>query len=373
MAERSRGPASDDRLSSLDGLRGVAAVVVLLHHSLLVQPALSGPYYGQDVSPAVAWFVASPLHLVWAGGEAVLVFFVLSGFVLVRQQSGPRRLTWKTYYPSRLLRLYLPVVVAVLFAALLASIVSRPALADRQSHWMQDHQAPVTLWSIVRNATLVSPDFLDSPLWSLRQEVVFSLVLPVALLLVSLAGRLWFVGAAAAIALSAAGAALGSAWLTYLPVFLVGCLLASAHDHRRFRLTGASGPLLAAVGVLLLTTRWWLTPLSDRLSVVVPAAVLVGAGVIVVVAIGWEAARRPLQSRVSQWLGKVSFSLYLVHEPIVVLVGTVFPERSAWLVPVVAIPGALVAAACFFRWVEAPSHRLAKRIQRRRAGSARSL
>ncbi|MFJ4221392.1 acyltransferase family protein [Curtobacterium luteum] len=358
--------AEHDRLPSLDGLRGLAAVVVLLHHALLVQPALSAPYYGQDVAPSVTWFVATPLHLVWAGGEAVLVFFVLSGFVLARQQTGPRRLRWTRYYPSRLVRLYLPVVVAVLLAAVLASVVPRADLAGRQSEWMHDHRATVTLASVMRNVTLLSPDFLNSPLWSLRQEVVFSLLLPVALVAVLLVRRTWVVGVALAVVVSAVGSTVGNVWIASLPVFLIGCLLAGAHDHRRFRLAGVRGPALAILGALLVTSRWWSGPIADRLPVLVSIAVLVGASLIVVVAVGWASARRVLERRAFQWLGRVSFSLYLVHEPIVVLVGTVVPERSAWVVPVVAVPVALAVAALFFRLVEAPSHRLAKRLQRRR-------
>lgn len=63
-------------------------------------------------NPASAtwWLAFTPVHLVWAGTEAVLVFFVLSGFVL----AGPlpqraRRDRWATWYASRLVRLYLPV------------------------------------------------------------------------------------------------------------------------------------------------------------------------------------------------------------------------------------------------------------------------
>ncbi|WP_368259248.1 acyltransferase family protein, partial [Blautia wexlerae] len=71
------------RLRSLDGLRGLAAVIVLVHHALLVIPALAAPYYGQTVQPGLPWLlVHTPLHLLWAGTEAVYLFFILSGLVL---------------------------------------------------------------------------------------------------------------------------------------------------------------------------------------------------------------------------------------------------------------------------------------------------
>ena len=75
---------ASSRLSSLDGLRGVAALIVVVHHSMLVSPNLAAAYYGGEVEGLAANIVTySPLHLLWGGKEAVVVFFVLSGLVLV--------------------------------------------------------------------------------------------------------------------------------------------------------------------------------------------------------------------------------------------------------------------------------------------------
>ena len=60
------------RLVSLDGVRGVAAVVVLLHHAALIVPSLASVYYPGAPSTGLAGILAhTPLHLAWAGGEAV--------------------------------------------------------------------------------------------------------------------------------------------------------------------------------------------------------------------------------------------------------------------------------------------------------------
>src|SRR5262245_36856658 len=111
--------ASSQRFASLDGLRGVAALVVVVHHSLLVSPMLAAAYYGGDITGALHRIaVYSPLHLLWGGKEAVVVFFVLSGFVLVMAMRS-RSFDWASYFPSRLLRLYLPVAGAVALGALI--------------------------------------------------------------------------------------------------------------------------------------------------------------------------------------------------------------------------------------------------------------
>jgi len=161
------------RLAPLDGIRGLAALVVVLHHCLLVVPALAAPDTGQGYG-GFAWFVNSPVHLVWAGGEAVVVFFVLSGIVLTLPILRGRRFDWLAYYPARLLRLYLPVVASVLLASAIAVAV-RPGASESTSSWLRHHDLPVTVPRMVRTSVLLlGTEWLNSPLWSLRWEVLFS-------------------------------------------------------------------------------------------------------------------------------------------------------------------------------------------------------
>jgi peptidoglycan/LPS O-acetylase OafA/YrhL len=95
------------RLHSLDGLRGLSALVVVLHHALLVVPALAAPYYDQGpaASGSAEWWLShTPIHALWEGKAAVYVFFVLSGFVLPLL-AHRAQFRWSVYYPQRLLRL----------------------------------------------------------------------------------------------------------------------------------------------------------------------------------------------------------------------------------------------------------------------------
>lgn len=62
--------------------------------------------------------------MIQGGQAAVLVFFVLSGFVLSRPFLAEPPSGWRGYYPRRLLRLYLPVWGALLLTWGLATVAA---------------------------------------------------------------------------------------------------------------------------------------------------------------------------------------------------------------------------------------------------------
>ena len=159
----------NERFSGLDGLRGIAAAVVVVCHALLINGQLAEATRNPDadLSAGATALTYSPLHLVWAGNEAVMVFFILSGFVLALPFDGPRRPTWAEYFPRRLTRLYLPIWGAVAFALALATLVPREN--DHASWWVNAHAGPLDVPSLVRLVTTLDRGLLvDGPLWSMR-------------------------------------------------------------------------------------------------------------------------------------------------------------------------------------------------------------
>src|SRR5882762_8330002 len=87
----------------LDALRGIAALMVVINHFVLV-----GPLW---------WVTRSPLRVVALGHEAVILFFILSGFVLTLQLNSSSRINYLDYLIKRICRIYLP-YLAVLLAAI---------------------------------------------------------------------------------------------------------------------------------------------------------------------------------------------------------------------------------------------------------------
>jgi len=366
-----------NRLVALDALRGVAAVIVLVHHISMTSPAVSAAYSSSIDVPIFStgwWATLSPLKIFFAGPEFVLVFFVLSGFVLVLSplRQSVRGYNWLAYYPRRIVRLAIPVVVSVVLAAMWIALVPRTGVGGA---WMAKQGSPdLGLGNLLREASIVGytgrPD-VNPPLWSLAWEMWFSLLLPIGVIL-AVATRRWTLAwAAALLVASTVGYLLAVEPLMYLPAFALGALLAANHASLRAistRLAVRPGgvllwTLVAVLGPLLLTAHWLLRPVLTApwseltLALRVPGAVLVVATVAL-----WPAAQQLLSGRLLGWLGRISFSLYLVHFPVVVTFGQVFGPEHWWWGAMVSVTVSLVLAQLMYRWVELPAQALAARV-----------
>lgn len=369
-------PRMGGRFPSLDGLRGVAAVIVVVYHVLLLNDAFEAPAEGVAPESGRWWLTNTPLYLGWAGPQAVALFFVLSGFVLALPATY-RSIHWRSYYPARLLRLMVPVWGSLALAALLVGLVPRrtqPQLSD----WYATHVGHGPSEAIGNGLLLFDTGVINSPLWSLRFEVLFSLLLP----LYVLAGRLFpRAGVAKFTALVVLVAALDAASVSrtrldqpkYLVMFAFGVLLAYeqprvARVARHLTATTTRSALSAAACVALLTgeaLRRSVGENSAAIAGVVSAMLLVGASLAVVLALHWEPARRALSTRRLAWLGSRSFSLYLVHEPLLITTAQLWPGMSPAARLLLVLPLSLLVSEGFFRIVERPAHQLSRWVARR--------
>jgi peptidoglycan/LPS O-acetylase OafA/YrhL len=370
--------ARPGRLPALDGLRGVAALVVLVHHSLLTIPALALAYYPEagTVAPGTpAWIVTNtPLHVLWAGTEAVYLFFLLSGFVLTLPLLRAHRFPWRTYYPRRIVRLYGPVVCAILLGALLLLVVHRPA-GDALGAWVAHRPSEYRPTAVLRDLVLVfGVSGVISPLWSLSWEVLFSFLLPLYWWGARHARRVWWIALAALFALIAAGSVLGNDFLVFLPMFAIGSLLARRVDDFRPVLGGRVAqrwwPVALILAVVLVSARWEATGLGAPVAVAGRLQVVAVAGVAVLLAaaIYHRPLGRLLEGRLPRFLGLISFSLYLVHEPIVIAARVVGGRAPLVVTILLGIAASIAVGWLFARFVEAPFHRLAKRLGGRPSG-----
>ena len=361
------------RFRSLDGLRGVAALIVVFHHSLLALPAAANLSTIPPVGSTIWWLEFTPLKLLTAGNEAVLIFFVLSGFVLALPVLRSPAYDWVGYYFRRTLRLYLPVVASIALAAIIIS--AHPQRSGNGSSWVDAYSVKAPNWGLFLQALdIFEPaNPVNNPLWTLRWEMIFSLALPLFVFGALLLRRRWAWVLIGAVVLVFLGTLKDVSFLLYLPVFFCGSVLATNADRLlewSLRIKGRPGVSLAWLalllgGLTLLIAHWLLQPILMR-AVVLDEFLLglsfVGATVIVAVAFLWWPFEALLTIAPVRWLGRVSFSLYLVHVPIILAAANIF-GRGHWLETIaVAIPVSLVVAELFARFVEQPAHHLSKRV-----------
>ena len=367
----SRKPAAV-RLVELDGLRGLAAVVVLIYHSLETVPALAAVGARPGVAPTGAFhrlLTQSPLHLLWAGHEAVLIFFILSGVALTypvaRRHAQGRRFDWVDYAPRRFVRLWLPAAASTTFAVIAMLLVPRsenPALG----HWMTAiHPTGLDARQMLMEYLLIpKPAYRNTVLWSLHAEAIFSFVLPLMILGVALCARwrLSWLPVAAALAVPVITASPGSG--SYLPVFTVGAVMGWAWGHDPVVVPERPRPWATAqalICLLLITLAWWPGLESHAAQRITNAVTLAAATYLVHLVVRAGALRGLLRSRTVQYLGLMSFSLYLVHEPVVVSLRLLTQSTSPWWLLILAPATSAPLTWLFQRYIEAPSHRLARR------------
>jgi len=117
------------RYAHLDGLRGIAALLVMIYHGLLAfDCALLTGLPENSVTSWDVWLSGAPFLIPMAGNLSVCLFFAMSGFVLISVfDAAP--LGFLPLLAKRYVRLAIPTTCACLFGCLLLS-----------SGWMANHQ-----------------------------------------------------------------------------------------------------------------------------------------------------------------------------------------------------------------------------------------
>ncbi|GAA4485363.1 acyltransferase [Microbacterium panaciterrae] len=370
MSEGGGAVDQTGRFTALDGLRGLAAVIVVFYHAVLASPWGNGFQVvlggGVPDSRFVDALANTPLRYFVMGPEAVIVFFVLSGFVLIAPLLGGRGLNLWSYYPRRVLRLWLPSAAAMVFAVILIVLTAqRPDQAP--SEWGKTYSFPALSAGDVLNSFffLTGDTKLNNPLWTLRWELLFSLLLPLAFLLVVWIRRWTGLGLLVPAVAVGVGNAFGVPALTYGSVFLAGGVVAVLVSRdvvpRRPVVIGA----LALCGLLLMgvpdAVRVVLPGVSTTVRAGTQGLVVIGAALIVLALTQRSPLARLFGSAPMLFLGRISFSLYLVHVPILIASVHLAPGTAYWALPV-AIASSFIVAWLFMRFVEQPSARFARTV-----------
>jgi peptidoglycan/LPS O-acetylase OafA/YrhL len=380
-------PAKASRLPALTGLRGVAAIAVVVSHILNTTPALVHPQSG-----TLAWWAAyTPINIFADGDESVLLFYVLSGFVLSRPLTdGNRKQSYLSYYPRRLLRLY-PPLWAALFVTFLFTLIESRHNIPAATYWTNNHSNFHV--STLQDAVLprVGTTF-DGPLWSLHWEILFSLTLPLYVWLGRYFKRFTAVKVGAVLLvllLAAVDAKVSNLQVSdailYAPMFGVGVVMAFYEIElvtllRSFM--ARSGWIRIGLFAVVFVTgdlTHETSPIEGVPGIMVTAAHgfgVIGAALLILMIIAWQPYQKTLELRPIDWLGTRSFSLYLIHDAILITIALwLGGHPNPFLMLVLVLPSCLIGVAIFYRLVERPTQNLSnnvgksvqKRVNQRRA------
>lgn len=330
---------------ALDGLRGVAALCVVLSHVA-----------------AMTWVpfaeLRPPTWLEWAlwnmGAPAVDVFFVLSGYVVAG--SLLRRSTpYGGYMLSRMVRLYPVAWLAVLAGvALRLSGLSLPIGMTSAFRIT----APITLSDVMGFMTMVAPipnaNIVNPPIWTLVVEMQAAFAMP---LMAALARRSPVGLAIAGMLLPLAAAqAIGYTYPFQYTGFIIGAALAAGETRI------PKAPVPAAVLVFCVTMLLARHVLRTEDVMMRAPCSLAAAGLILSIRQG--ALRGVLEHRHMQWLGSVSYPLYAVHWPIMAAMAILLGPRIGFTAAaLLAVPIAIAVAWIVEGWIDRPAVSLSRMMR----------
>lgn len=363
------------RFQALDSLRGIAAMVVVCHHGYLSVPEVA--------RNALHYLDFTPLSILMAGRFAVMLFFVLSGFVLSLPYFAGTNSSYGPYIARRFCRLYLPFAFAICVAALLCHWLGGFALPMLSDHLNRAWSRPVTANVVASHLMLLTGNIrLDDPVWSLVVEMRISIVFPLLVLWVA---RFGWKGVAAGVVVAFVcaklKAALGGEYTAdslagsflfmgrYAPFFLFGIITAARLDGIRIFLMRMSRALHAVLCVGAIITHMTLVHMGIEDHGY--ADVFYGLFAIYLVAscVTFPRLASGLSGGVFSWLGDISYSLYLIHVPVLLAAFYLLYERMPHAAIVaMALPAALVAAHAMHYAIERPAMVLGRRAARRLEG-----
>jgi len=332
-----------NRQLPLDGLRGLAALMVVAYHSAMFYQSMFLDKWGETGSPLIQT----------CGPAGVLIFFMLTGclFWSKARAANGRVPVWKLWR-NRAMRIGPLYLFSLIFVLLLA-------LRDSRSIWgtLGDYRVPLRLLPL---GAVSWPDWgLDFAAydarvtWTLQYEWAFYLALPFAAWF-AVGRRTVWLSIAAFVAISA------GIWFgfekQFCLVFILGMLCPLLLENNELR-KKLCRPVAAAAALLFSACLLFLN--GSGLSRIALAASLFP--IFLAVAAG-NSFFGFLVGRAMRCLGALSYSLYLLHGIMFYCVVRELkhlgeskpPAALYWAVLIVATATIIAISAFTFRWVERP-------------------
>ena len=384
------------RIDSLDSVRGIAAFIVVIHHCFLTRAVYSDFFFSNWKTHAtglVSWiFLYTPARIAWSGYEAVTLFYVLSGLVLALPWIEGRAPEYRKFAIRRMCRLYIPYAVIVAAAGALNIAFLHHAYVSGASDWVNTMTwtNPVTPFVIFDHLAVIGHHYTingvtHTLIWEIRVSLLFPLIIvPIrrwgargaaavlAILLAIIVGTQLLYGDIHALgdllvsvkhqSVANKAAIELQLFAYYACLFAFGAFLATRIREIRLFLGRAGswlGFVLLGAGLLVFQGHW------SHWHAVQEFMVAVGSILILCAALAPGGVETLLLKRFPRYLGRISFSLYLVHVPVILALTILTHGKLPLLVLILIVaPVSIALGDVFDRFVTAPSAALGHRLSR---------
>ena len=338
------------RLSFLDSVRGIAALIVLTAHLHLAAEAQTWVF---DL-----WI----LRIFKASVFAVSMFFVLSGLVLYLQVEG-QEVNYASFIVRRAFRIFPACIVAVTISFLIYLAWSP---APTTIPFLNETTWPpgISFDEYLNHLWLGTDASLLRPIWSLVIEWRESLIFPVIVILFA-----WspIVTGSAALAIAClmayqpatqAGYASVPMIAFYSSLFVIGIFIAAY----RFQIVLFLRSRIWLRIVMLMFCGYYLWFRSESASL--HGYLFQGfiSGVLIVVSMSTSRVRALLRIPSLQYLGRISYSLYLVHMIWIGILFRVLGGINPLLTCAAVIVASVLSADLMNRFIELPANRFGRHI-----------
>ncbi|EST12766.1 acyltransferase family protein [Sporolactobacillus laevolacticus] len=391
------------RYEELDALRGIASLEVVLSHCLLVYPIFLAIFYHAPLKEnwQIILLAKTPLHSLFGGNEAVILFFVLSGFVLslLYLKKSPNYIE---YIVRRICRIYLPYIFSIVLSLFLLESFNWTAKPNL-SEWFNQmwHYVPSVKRAFSYVIMLgIDTQNVNTVTWSLVHEMRISFVFPLIMLLVKKYN--WKKSLVIGLAISLSGWQIidkfsnlttGNLLFTmqnialtfyYVSFFIMGAILAKYRTSLAliyYKMNIFVKWLVVIFAVIFYNLEWMLPKIGylkyyssflveSLAKSVIDFSITVAVCTLIIFALNSKRLRAILKIKPLLFLGKISYSLYLIH-PIVLLL---FVHLLYGLIPLplilISIPiTAISIATIMHRLIEVPSIQLGKLLSRKKINS----
>lgn len=382
--------AEKHKLRYLEGMRGLAAIIVVLHHYILAfYPAMSSANEAQihnETSYFEEVMAQIPLNIFYNGGFAVCIFFILSGYVLsnnYHQNNNPKILI--QYGIKRYFRLLVPVSVSILvaYAFVHLGFMNRLHLGDitKSKEWLAgSFNISDNIYPLVKNMFLDVFLFKDNTynpvLWTMTYELLGSFLIFAFLFITHPIKYKWSLYGLLVIIL----------FVTrneYYAAFILGVILNKYVVQKRRESKSMNVPtwllwLLFLIGFYLSSYPSCINIKNTIYGVLYFPWLnnevfyhVIGSFIIMFVFVNSPKAQSALSGKILNYVGKISFSFYLLHFIILCSLSCFLFKlffisyeynSSVILAFLCSLPVIAIMSIGYYKWVDKAGIKLSEKI-----------